>query len=495
MDWLLDACWPGCSDCACTKSRSTFIFIIIKNPGSEKQLGRAKHVFLGCFVLETLIAESTSQCPSLRKADLSRIGSINEDGLEEWHPWEDQTGLRPNQSSRASMQRGPLHALSTFNRLVNLVSILNDLCCCKHDPTISRSQLEQLELQLQRWVTELPKSYRVDLQSRPVRLASPHIFGLEMTYESIVIALSSQIAIREYDQNIPEPPHKIRATESSKRLLQLLQAYMETYSFSATAPTFGLMLRFGLPRSISRDLPSVLDMGLRNNIHNFSSKLSMLWTMPNQHTASRNASQRSQLLSNSPPLSQHIDTSTGGDMAISSSLSIATPSHLLHAAHATNGPQNNTHAPAVSENSFLSTPWLRTTQHIEDVSLLRTPSSLTSVGGASEVPPLQGHLDGSLGNGLPHPTSVASESHNSTGILAELSPSYNQTAQYHSTAYHDPSVNMSTFVDMDGYARPRRQRIAPDLDALFDELASLDGAEKVSIYIMFLCIMTDFDPL
>ncbi|KAK4862216.1 hypothetical protein LT330_003354 [Penicillium expansum] len=447
-------------------------------PDQEKHIGRAKHVFLGCFVLETLIAESISQFPSLRKADLARIGSINEDGLEEWHPWEDQTGLRPAQSSRASMQRGPLHSLSTFNRLVSLVSILNDLCCCKHDPTISRSQLEQLELQLQRWVTELPKSYRVDLQSRPVRLASPHVFVLEMTYESVVIALSSQIAIREYDQNIPEPPHKLRATESSKRLVRLLQAYMETYSFSATAPTFGLMLRFGLPRSISKDLPSVLDMGLRNNIHNFSSQLSALWTMSDQKAAGRNVPQRPQLLGTSPAVSQHIDASTGGDMAIPPSRSIATPSHVLHTTHATHAAQNNTHAAAVPETPFLSTPWLRTTQHIEDVSLLRTPSSLTSVGGASEVPPQQGHLDSSLNNGLPHPTSVASETHNSTGILAELSPSYHQTAQYHTTAYHDPSVNMGTFIDMDGYAPPRRQRIAPDLDALFDELASLDGAEK-----------------
>ncbi|KGO67772.1 Transcription factor, fungi [Penicillium italicum] len=451
-----------------------------RTPDQEKHIGRAKHVFLGCFVLETLIAESISQFPSLRKADLARIGSINEDGLEEWHPWEDQTGLRPAQSSRASMQRGPLHALSTFNRLVSLVSILNDLCCCKHDPTISRSQLEQLELQLQRWVTELPKSYRVDLQSRPVRLASPHIFMLEMTYESVVIALGSQIAVREYDQNIPEPPHKHRATESSKRLLQLLQAYMETYSFSATAPTFGLMLRFGLPRSISRDLPSVLDMGLRNSIHNLSSQLSVLWTMPDQKAARRNVSQRSQVLETSPTASQHIDASTGGEMAIPSSLSIATPSHLhsAHATHATHAPQNDIHAAAVPENTFLSTPWLRSTQHIEDVSLLRTPSSLTSIGGASEVPPQQGHLDSSLNHGLPHPASVASETHNSTGMLAELSPSYHQTAQYHPTAYHDTSVNMGTFVDIDGYARPRRQRIAPDLDALFDELASLDGAEK-----------------
>ncbi|KAJ5950948.1 uncharacterized protein N7479_009361 [Penicillium vulpinum] len=450
-----------------------------RTTADEKHLGRAKHVFLGCFVLETLIAESISQCPSLRKADLARVGSISEDGLEEWHPWEDQTGLRPAQSSRASMQRGPLHALSTFNRLVSVVSILNDLCCCKHDPTISRSQLEQLELQLQRWVTALPKSYRVDLQNRPVRLASPHIFILEMTYESVVIALSSQIAIREYDQNIPEPPHKNRATESSKRLLQLLQAYMETYSFSATAPTFGLILRFGLPRSISGDLPSDLDMGLRNNVQNLSSQLSMLWTMPDQQTASQNVSHRPQLLDTSPMVSQHIDTSNGRDITIPSSFPIPTPSHLFHATHATHSPQNNTHSAVAPENPFLPTPWLRTTQHIEDISLLHTPSSLTSVGGASENPPQQDHLDGPLNNGNPHPTSAPSKSHNSTGMLTALSPSYHQSAQYHPTAYHDTSLNIGgSFLDMDGYSRPRRQRIAPDLDALFDELASLDGAEK-----------------
>ncbi|KAJ5689896.1 hypothetical protein N7462_004288 [Penicillium macrosclerotiorum] len=263
-----------------------------RSPEQGKQLGRAKHVFLGCFVLETLIAEHTSQCPSLRKDDLARVGAINEDGLEEWHPWEDQTGLRPTQSSRASMQRGPLHALSTFNRLVSLVSILNDLCYYKQDPTISRSQFESLELQLHRWASNLPKSYRVDLQSRPVKLASPHIFGLEMTYQSIATSLSLQIASRESDQNIPEMPHKAKAIESSKRLLHLLQVYMETYSFSATVPTFGMILRYCLPRSMSRDPVSDLELGLRNKIQSFSMHLSQLWLTidrpdPDQHSMQR----------------------------------------------------------------------------------------------------------------------------------------------------------------------------------------------------------------
>ncbi|CAG8013906.1 unnamed protein product [Penicillium salamii] len=442
----------------------------------EKQLGRAKHVFLGCFFLETFVAEKTSQCPSLRRADLARVGSINEDGLEEWHPWEDQTGLRPPQSSRSSMQRGPLHALSTFNRLVSLVSILNELCCCKYDPTISRSQLEQLELQLQRWVTALPKSYRVDLQSRPIRIASPHIFGLEMTYESVAVALSSQIAIRECDQNILDPPHKHRATESSKRLLQLLQFYMETYSFAATPPTFGMMLQFGLPRSQSRELPSDLDLGLQNKIHAFSSHLSALWAMADRPTAGPSLAQRPQPMTiGASPMSQQMEGSTSGEMSLPLGISIPTSQHPTPG---DGNPPSSSHTTAPHPDQFMSTPWLRSTQHIEDISLLPTPSSLTSVGAPTELPPQQGHMGGPVGNALAHPSSAPGKPHNGTGMLTQLSPTYHHNAPYHPNAYQDPSLAAGTFVDMDGYGAPRRQRIAPDLDALFDELASLDGAEK-----------------
>jgi hypothetical protein len=62
-------------------------------------------------------------------------------------------------------------------------------------------------------------------------------------------------------------------------------------------------------------------------------------------------------------------------------------------------------------------------------------------------------------------------------MLSGLAPSF-PGGQYPAT-YQDPSLGLSPFVDMDGYGPARRQpRIAPDLDALFDELASLDGAEK-----------------
>lgn len=111
-------------------------------------------------------------------------------------------------------------------------------------------------------------------------------------------------------------------------------------------------------------------------------------------------------------------------------------------------------------------------------SLLQTPTpSLTTVGGASEVSAQPGQLDNGLPSGLRQSLSVPSKSHNAPGMLSDLIPSF-PGGQYHAT-YQDPSLGLRTFVDMDGYGPPRRhQRIAPDLDALFDELASLDGAEK-----------------
>jgi hypothetical protein len=64
-------------------------------------------------------------------------------------------------------------------------------------------------------------------------------------------------------------------------------------------------------------------------------------------------------------------------------------------------------------------------------------------------------------------------------MIPDFPPSFHSGGQY--STYQDPSLNIPPFVDMDGYGPTRRQqpqRIAPDLDALFDELASLDGAEK-----------------
>ncbi|KAF5864451.1 hypothetical protein ETB97_007554 [Aspergillus alliaceus] len=313
------------------------------NGDAVKGSGRTKHVLLGCFVLETVIAMQTDQVPSLRKSDLIKIGPINEDGLEEWHPWEDQTGIRPVESSRSNFHRGPLHALSAFNRLISLVCILNDVCCLKQSTTGSAPQLEALERQLQIWISALPKSYRVDVQANSTKPASPHIFGLEMMYECITATLSLQFAIQKYDTNIQEEIHK-----------------------------------------------------------------------------------------------EHIGAA----------------------------------------DPFLSNSWMRTTSTVEDNAVLSLPTPTPSVSinrGVTETLQQVSQPRESASHKQRASISSSTRQMNGASSLPDLTPF--PSIQY-PTPYSEPNHNLGSFLDIDGYGSLQRPRIAPDLDALFDELASLDGTEK-----------------
>ena len=61
-------------------------------------------------------------------------------------------------------------------------------------------------------------------------------------------------------------------------------------------------------------------------------------------------------------------------------------------------------------------------------------------------------------------------------VPPDLSTPVHQTTQQYPHAY-DPNLNFDPFANMEEY-RHQQPRIAPDLDALFDELASLDGADR-----------------
>ncbi|KAF7184524.1 hypothetical protein CNMCM7691_005646 [Aspergillus felis] len=439
--------------------------------GDKEGSARSKHVFLGCFVLETLIAIKTGQEPSLRKEDLVKTGPINEDGLEEWHPWEDQTGLRAPDSSRGPSHRGPLHALSTFNRLVSLMCILNEASCTtrlENNPTL---QLEALERQLQHWVSALPKSYRVDLQSA-TRLASPHIFGLEMMFESSVTALSL-VTLRQGDKHISDT-RKSRAIESLKRLLLLLQKYMETYSLAATSPIFGILLTFGISLGERQDAPGVfeLDLGLKNKLEAYSSHLSTVWL---QDDATEGAGFSLRAEDAIVPMSA-ADRSSHLHNVDASARHASSDSMAGHPAlQPLNGSeQHEIRAMFSTPDAFLTSAWARTPNVEDNVAMsLPTPSVRGTAGPSHHASQLQ------IPTRRPHSSiSSAPKSINDRSTIPDIPSPFSVNMPQYQQTYSDPNLHLGTFVDIDGYASLRRPRIAPDLDALFDELASLDGTEK-----------------
>ncbi|RDW76554.1 putative C6 transcription factor QutA [Aspergillus mulundensis] len=416
----------------------------------EKPAGRSKHVFLGCFVLETLVAAQTGQVPSLRKSDLTRVGLINEDGLEEWHPWEDQTGLRPIESSR-SFQRGPLHALSTFNRLLSLMCILNEFCCWRQMHTSSLSHLEALERQLQLWVSALPRSYRIDLQTVSTKPASPHIFGLEMMYESVATAISLQLAVHKNDRNGVR-----RASEGSKRLMSLLQAYMETYSISATCPTFGMALTLGLPHAGAKaTAPWAFEadlVGVKHKLQSFSAHLATVWVQDHSPQARSRPAMRP---NNSNPKSPPVQNIPGSNLRVTSLIDESRPVNLS------------------SPDSYLSPTWMRTSNDENAVLSLPTPASSLNIASGLEAPnPVNQQISHQ------HRSSVSGRP-NGAPIVPDLTSPFSATGTQFQPTYNDASMNFNSLLDIDSAGSLRRPRIAPDLDALFDELASLDGTDRM----------------
>ncbi|PYI19400.1 quinic acid utilization activator [Aspergillus violaceofuscus CBS 115571] len=453
-----------------------------KTTEDGKSTARSKHVFLGCFILETLVAMQTGQVPSLRKDELLRIGPVNEDGLEEWHPWEDQTGLRPVESSRASFHRGPLHALSAFNRLTSLMCILNDLCCMKQTSAGPISHLEALERQLQLWVSALPKTYRVGTAlNQSSKIASPHIFALEMVYESVATNLSLQIASQRDDRMVPDLPIKKRAVESSKRLLSLLQTYMETYSLSATCPTFGMILTFAaFPASESSNasLPFELDPGLKHKLQSYSAHLATVWNVKGRESGG------------TVPPERALDVPTPVDPVASRPRSASNRESVSHNAYPPSTLQtpaevarrvssmDETRSNFATPDAFFSHTWMRTPNLEENVTLsIPTPAPSLNIATHGTEPPLPpSQLKESMTHN-PRTSISSSKPMNSTPMIPDLTSSFHPGGPQYQQPYSDPNLAFGSFVDIDGYG-PRRPKIAPDLDALFDELASLDGTEK-----------------
>ena len=83
---------------------------------------RGKHVFLGCFTVDTLISSRLKMPPHLIAEDIDGIGGkIEEIGLEEWDAWSDTLGSKAQEMSSPL----PPRICSTFNKLVVTIRSLN----------------------------------------------------------------------------------------------------------------------------------------------------------------------------------------------------------------------------------------------------------------------------------------------------------------------------------------------------------------------------------
>ncbi|TAQ87310.1 hypothetical protein B7494_g4346 [Chlorociboria aeruginascens] len=145
-----------------------------------KTKSRSKHVFLGCFILDTIIAARLGRRPHLRSDDIEQVGSVDENGLDEWDPWTDCLSVRKGNTSNS---RGPASILSTFNKLVQVLRILNEIISL---PSNSEGQYLRADFsnRLHIWsLSQSPPLSLGDVDSRNDNsLLLPHHYHLQISF-------------------------------------------------------------------------------------------------------------------------------------------------------------------------------------------------------------------------------------------------------------------------------------------------------------------------
>lgn len=198
---------------------------------STKARSRSKHVFLGCFVLDTLVAARLKRRPHLRTDDIDAIGLVEEDGLEEWDPWTDCLTVRRGSSGNS---RVPASILSTFNRLIQVLKSLNDATCVPADVNCMQASTTLLE-KLKTWSQSQPGSF-LDLLSSNGAQSSfllPHQNHLYNIYFTTLAA--SQLLSRgnEYEAVDLEP-----CTRSAKHVVGLINQHSNNFGLLIVPPTY-----------------------------------------------------------------------------------------------------------------------------------------------------------------------------------------------------------------------------------------------------------------
>ncbi|PBP28493.1 C6 transcription factor [Diplocarpon rosae] len=206
------------------------------NDNSSRR-SRSRHVFLGCFAVETLIAARLNRRPHLRGDDADLVGNLDEDSLEEWDPWIDCLTIR---KSNLGNPRTPASILSTFNRLVQVLKILNEVLCFSMGP--SSLQFSTVLLQkLHAWSQSQSPPLYLDSTARGGNQALsllPHQFHLHNVYLTTLAA--SQLLSHSHKQEAVDLEPCIRY---ARQIVDLLNQHSSTFGLLIVPPTYEYFIK------------------------------------------------------------------------------------------------------------------------------------------------------------------------------------------------------------------------------------------------------------
>lgn len=217
------------------------------DPRRSDELRQGKAVFLGCFVLDSLLSFRLSRCPAMSSNDLATVGLLEEDGLEEWNSWVDVLPPTGVPHGKNPPRRGPLLSLSCFNRLVELASVLNKTSRNLSMGYKALNFAQQLVMDLKQWDDGLPLGCRLigPESIYPERHSAllPHQSYLGLTYVATLLWLYLRLIPGEQGLHRSQRP----ATEGAKKLLyrglSMISQHLDNFPMCGLPPIFEFGLR------------------------------------------------------------------------------------------------------------------------------------------------------------------------------------------------------------------------------------------------------------
>lgn len=213
---------------------------------------RSRHVFLGCFALETLVAARLGRRPHLRSDDADVAGFLEEDGLEEWDPWTDCLTVR---RSSAGSSRMPASILSTFNKLIQVLKILNDASCV---PVASNAlQFSTVLLQkLHVWSRSQSPPLYFDSNARGSDRSLtllPHQYHLRNAYYTTLA--KSQLLAHNYGN---EAVNLEPCTITARQTVDLFNQHSDTFGLLIVPPTYEYFVKtaYDIVHAVHRSIES-----------------------------------------------------------------------------------------------------------------------------------------------------------------------------------------------------------------------------------------------
>lgn len=219
-------------------------YLDTQSPDETRQ-GRA--VFFGCFVIDSLLSFRLGRTPCMHPHDIAMVGRLEEDGLEEWNSWGDVLPLMRGIQMDNPPRRGPILALSTFNRLVELAGALNRIARDPSDGPNVHVFARQLASEMKQWDDHLPRECRMmgPESVYPERQSPllPHQTYLGLTYIATLLWLYMRIAPEELGLHATQRLVTEEAKKLFFRALTMITQHLENFQMCGLPPIFEATVR------------------------------------------------------------------------------------------------------------------------------------------------------------------------------------------------------------------------------------------------------------